>query len=167
MNAPATTAPLPDTPEARRYNRIRRWLGVADVGVGVLLLVALLVTGGSGVLRDFAYRAAFQSYVLAVILYVLELLFLAKLFGVGLDYYGFRLEHRFQLSNQKLWSWTKDQFKEFLVGVVLAGIVAEVLYFIIRQSPQHWWLVAWAASLECLSCSATRAGSAVSNFLQV
>jgi STE24 endopeptidase len=37
--------------------------------------------------------------------------------------------------------------KEFLVGAVLAGIVAEVLYFIVRQSPQRWWLVAWAVFL--------------------
>jgi STE24 endopeptidase len=33
------------------------------------------------------------------------------------------------------------------VGVVQAGIVAELLYFIIRQAPQFWWLIAWAAFL--------------------
>jgi STE24 endopeptidase len=66
---------------------------------------------------------------------------------LGLDYYGFRLEHRFQLSNLKLRSWIWDQCKSFLVGVVLAGIVAELLYFIIRQDPQYWWLVAWGAFL--------------------
>jgi STE24 endopeptidase len=147
MNSPATTGPPADTPEARRYNRIRRWLGVADVGIGVLLLVVLLATGWTGVLRDLAYRAAFQNYVLAVALYILALLLIAKLLGLGLDYYGFRLEHRFHLSNQRLSSWIKDQLKEFLVGAVLAGIVAEVLYFIVRQSSQRWWLVAWAVFL--------------------
>ena len=30
---------------------------------------------------------------------------------------------------------------------MLAGIVAELLYFIIRESPQHWWLMAWAVFL--------------------
>ena len=83
---------------------------------------------------------------LAVALYVC-LLLLAKLFGLGLDYYGFRLEHRLPLSNQRFCSWVKDEIKEFLVGAVLAGIVAEVLYFIIRQSSQHWWLIAWAVFL--------------------
>ena len=147
MNSPATTGSSADTPEARRYNRIRRWLGIADVGFGALLLVVLLATGWTDVLRDLAYRAAFQNYVLAVALYILALMLIAKLLGLGLDYYGFRLEHRFHLSNQRLSPWIKDQLKEFLVGAVLAGIVAEVLYFIIRQSPQRWWLLAWAVFL--------------------
>ena len=37
--------------------------------------------------------------------------------------------------------------KGFLVGLVLGGIVAELLYFIIRQAPQCWWLIAWAVFL--------------------
>src|SRR5205085_854877 len=72
---------------------------------------------------------------------------LGKGFGLGLDYYSFRLEHRYQLSNLRLRAWIRDEVKGFLVGVVLAGIVAELLYFIMRQSPQHWWLIAWAAFL--------------------
>ena len=38
----------------------------------------------------------------AVFLYVAMLLILGKAAGIGLDYYGFRLEHRLHLSNQKL-----------------------------------------------------------------
>src|SRR5947209_2650262 len=72
---------------------------------------------------------------------------IGKLLGLGLDYYGFRLEQRFQLSNQKLRAWIWDEFKGFLVGVILASIVTELLYFIIREAPQHWWLLAWAAFL--------------------
>ena len=46
-----TTAPV-DSPEARRYNRMQRWLGIADFVLGLLLLVVLLATGWSGALRD-------------------------------------------------------------------------------------------------------------------
>jgi len=69
---------------------------------------------------------------------------ISKALGFGLDYYGFRLERKFQLSTQKLRSWLWDEAKGFLVGLVLAGIVVELLYFMIRQSPQHWWLITWA-----------------------
>jgi STE24 endopeptidase len=142
----ATTLPLPaDTPEARRYNRIRRWLSIADYFLGFALLLLLLTSGWSADLRDFAYRTAGQSYVLAVFLYVVSLLVLSKLLGAGLDYYGFRLEHRYQLSNQRFGSWLWDQFKGWLVGLVVATILVEILYFTIRQWPQHWWLVTWAA----------------------
>jgi STE24 endopeptidase len=136
-----------DSPETRRYNRIRRWLGVADFGLGLLFLVTLLATGWNGALRDLAMHGAYEHYALAVFLYVVMLMLIGKLLGLGLDYYGFRVEHRYNLSNQRLRAWVWDETKGFLVGVTLATIVVELLYFIIREFPQYWWLIAWAAFL--------------------
>ena len=133
-----------DTPEARRYNRIRRWLGIADFIVGFAFLLVLLLTGWSGTLRDLAYHLGFQNYVLSLFLYLLLLLVISKVLGAGPDYYGFRLERRFKLSNQRLRSWIWDEVKGFLVGLVLGAVVVELLYFTIRQWPQYWWLLAWA-----------------------
>lgn len=147
VSAAAIVPTSVDSPEARRYNRIRRWLGVADFILGLVLMVALLATGWTGTLRDIAYKATFQHYSLAVFLYVLMLMLIGKILGLGLDYYSFRLEHRYQLSNLRLRAWVRDEIKGFLVEMVLAGIVAELLYFIMRQAPQHWWLIAWAAFL--------------------
>jgi len=146
-SAAAIVPPPADSPDARRYNRIRRWLGIADFVLGLILMVALLATGWNSTLRDVAYKATFQHYGLAVFLYVLMLVLLGKVLGLGLDYYSFRLEHRYQLSNLRLRAWIWDECKGFLVGIVLAGIVAELLYFIMREVPQHWWLIAWAAFL--------------------
>lgn len=142
------TAPAPtDSPEARRYNRMRRWLGIGDFFLGLLLILVLLATGWNGTLRDLAMHGAYEHYTLAVFLYVLMLMLIGKLLGLTLDYYGFRLERRYNLSNQKLRAWVWDETKGFLVGVVLASIVVEILYFIIREFPQHWWVIAWAAFL--------------------
>jgi STE24 endopeptidase len=143
-NFAETSKAAVDSPEARRYNRIHRWLGVADFVVGLGLLIVVLLTGWTGTLRDIAYRAAFQNYTLAVFLYVSMLMITGKLLGIGLDYYGFRVEHRFHLSNQSITSWLWDEAKGFLVGLVLGGIVVELLYFILREYPEHWWLLAWA-----------------------
>jgi STE24 endopeptidase len=142
--AETTSTVAADTPEARRYNRIHRWLEVSDFVLGLAFLLVLLLTGWNGVFRDWAYRAAFQNYTLSVFFYVLLLMLAGKVLGIGLDYYGLRLERRFQLSNQKTRSWLWDEVKGFLVGLVFAGIVAELLYSTIRESPQHWWLIAWA-----------------------
>ncbi len=131
-----------DSPEARRYNRIRRWLGVTDFIVGLVFLIALLVTGWTGTLRDFALRGS-ENYSLALFLYLLLLLVISKTLGIGLDYYGFRLERKFKLSNQRFRSWIWDESKGFLVGLVIATIVVELLYFTLRQWPQYWWLLAW------------------------
>lgn len=144
MTLESTTSSSSDSPEARRYNRIHRWLGVADFVIGAAFLIVLLATGWSGALRDIALRRGFQNYTLSVFIYLFFLLLISKALGLGLDYYGFRLEQKFQLSNQKLRSWLWDEAKGFLLGLVMAGIVVELLYFMIRQSPQHWWIITWA-----------------------
>jgi STE24 endopeptidase len=145
MTFAANPNPSPsDSPETRRYNRVRRWLGIADFVAGASLLVVLLATGWTGWLRDHAYRWGFQNYTLSVFFYLLFLLLLSRALGFPLDYYGFRLERRFKLTTQKLRSWLWDECKGFLVGLVLGTIVVELLYFTIRQSPQHWWIIVWA-----------------------
>ena len=162
VSAAATVPILTDSPEARRYNRIRRWLGVADFVLGLGLLVVLLTTGWSGALRDVAYEASFQHYGLALFLYVLMLLVVAKILGLGLDYYSFRLEHRYQLSNMRLRSWLWDETKGFLVGIV-------------RVTVFHHARSSAALVADCLggisgpvrTAGATRAGSAVPNLLQI
>jgi STE24 endopeptidase len=146
----ATTEITPvstDSPDSRRYNRIKRWLGFADVVIGFGLLVVILATGWTGWLRDVAERGASQNYAFAVFLYVLMLMLISKVIGTPLEYYSFRIEHRYNLSNQKFRSWLWDECKSFLLGLVMAAIVVELLYELIRLTPQHWWLVAWAAFL--------------------
>ena len=143
MSLPKTAQPSPPTRPRRGATTASALAGIRDFALGLAFLLVLLLAGWSGVLRDWAYRAAFQNYTLAVFLYVFMLLLGGK-FWPGPRLLRFRLEHRYQLSNQKTRAWLWDETKGFLVGLVLAGIVAELLYFIIRQSPQHWWLIAWA-----------------------
>lgn len=133
-----------DSPDARRYNGIRRWLGIADFAVGLLLLIVLLVTRWSDSLRDFAYRIGFQNYSLSLFVYLVSLLGISKLLGLTLDYYSFRLERRFKLSNQRFGGWAWDELKGFLLGLVMGAIVVELVYFTIRQWPLHWWIIGWA-----------------------
>jgi len=147
MATPEITPLAADSPESRRYNRIKRWLGFADVVVGFGLLVVILATGWTGWLRDLAERGAWQNYFFAVFLYVLMLMLISKMIGIPLEYYSYRIEHRYNLSNQKFRSWLWDECKSFLIGLVLAAIVVELLYKLIRVTPQHWWLMAWAVFL--------------------
>ena len=134
-----------DTPEARQYSRIRRWLSVFDTSLGIVFLVVLLATGWTGALRDVALRMAREHYVLALFFYVLLLTVISKGLSLALDIYSFRLEHRFQLSNQSTGAWIVDELKGWLVGLVLISLLSELVYWIIRSSPQHWWLISWAA----------------------
>jgi len=140
-----TPNPRPaDSPEVRRYNRVQRWLSLADAGIGFALLVVLLVTGWTGKLRDWSYLGGHQNYILAVFLYVLMFSVIAKLLGAPFDFIGFRLEHQYHLSNPKLGSWLWDECKGWLLNLVLGAIMVEIVYGIIRMAPQRWWIIAWA-----------------------
>src|SRR5258707_3956260 len=141
------TPVLADSPESRRYNRIKRWLGIGDFVIGLGLLVVLLAAGWTGTLRDLAERGASQNYPFAVFLYVLMLMLISKVLGLPLEYYGFRLEHRHNLSNQRLVSWLWDECKSLLLALVMATIVVELLYMLIRQAPQYWCEIACAGFL--------------------
>jgi len=146
--AASTTIMPPDTAEARRYNRIRRWLGIGEFAISLALLAVLVITGWTFKLQNLAYMGGLlQSYSLALFVYVTMLLVIGKVLGLGMDYYSFRLEHRYQLSNQKFRGWAWDEVKGFLVSAILAAILVELLYFVIRQFSQHWWLVAWVGFL--------------------
>jgi len=147
MATAQTTPVVADSLESRRYNRIKRWLGFADAVIGFGLLAVLLATGWTGWLRDLAVHGAAGNYSFAVFLYVLMLMLISKAIGTPLEYYGFRLEHRYNLSNQKFRSWFWDECKSFLLGLALAAIVVELLYMLMRETPQHWWLIAWAVFL--------------------
>src|SRR5882724_8092792 len=140
----------PDTPEARAYNRARRWLEIGDMVVGFGFLAALLATGWTGALRDFATRMSGDFYPLRLFLYVLFLSVISKVLSIGLDFYGFRLEHRFNLSNQKLSSWIKDEIKGWVLGLVLGSILAEIVYGVMLTSPNYWWIIAWVIFLALI-----------------
>jgi len=133
-----------DSAEVRRYNRIRRWIGIADALIGFALLIALLVTGWTAMLRDWSYHLAGQNYFFAVFLYVLMFSLIMKVLSAPLDFYGYRIERQFNLSNQKLGAWLWDEVKGWLLGLVLAAFFVEIIYSIIRLAPVRWWMIAWA-----------------------
>ncbi len=141
--SPETTVLAPDSAEARQYNRTKRWLEIGDLAVSFGFLAVLLATGWTNTLRDWAVRMSRDYYILQLFYYVVFLSVLSKALGFGLDFYGFRLEHRFNLSNQRLGSWLKDSLKGWLLGLVLATILCEIVYALIRTSPEHWWIFGW------------------------
>ncbi|HEY1940301.1 MAG TPA: M48 family metallopeptidase [Candidatus Angelobacter sp.] len=132
-----------DTPEARAYNRTRRWLEIGDLAISFGFLIALLVTGWTKTLSGLATRLGGDHYALDLFFYVTFLSLISKVLGFGLDFYGFRLEHRFSLSNQRLPSWIKDEIKGWVLGLVMATLLAEIVYALIRMSPPYWWIIAW------------------------
>jgi STE24 endopeptidase len=71
------------------------------------------------------------------------------LIDLPLGYYsGYVLPHRYELSNQNFKDWIIDQGRGVLVGGILGLVVIEIVYFVLRISPELWWL--WAGLILLL-----------------
>jgi STE24 endopeptidase len=125
------------------YNHARRLIELGDLAISFGFLIVLLATGWSNSLSGLARRMGGDRYVLSLFFYVLLLSLISKALGIGLDFYSFRLEHRFGLSNMRLGTWIKDQVKAWVIGLLLGTVLAEIVYGFMRTSPEHWWLYAW------------------------
>ena len=143
----AGSGPNGDTAEARRYHRLQRRLQAADMVLGLGAMGMILATDWTSDFRNFAVRIAGDSHAAALFLYTTILLLLARFVGLGLDYCGFRIEHRYRLSHQRLRSWAWDQAKGFALTFVFSQVLVQLMYLLIRMQPQWWWVTAWAVLL--------------------
>ena len=128
--------------QAKEYARIRRRLMVVDLALAGLYAILWLMTGWSIEVRNYLLSLITNEWLL-VAGFVLIFGGIYFVIDLPLGYYsGFILPHRYDLSTQSLKGWIGDQIKGVLVGGVLGLVVIEIVYLVLRISPDLWWL--WA-----------------------
>lgn len=133
---------------AKKYELIHNKLFLVDITLTFIGLILLTVGGNSGVsgqLSGILDRLCPNIW-LKNGLYVVIISVLYTLFFSPLSFYeGYTLEHKFKLSNQSVWDWTKDKLKGFGVSLVISLILVEVMYLLLRRTETYWWI--WAGIL--------------------
>ena len=125
--------------KAREYNKLLRRASFLELGIGLILLLALLCTHASATLASLL---AFP-FPGSAALYLLTLAAGYGLIVAPLDYYhDFTLPHRYGLSKQGLTSWLKDKAKSSGLGLLLGLCLVIILYWLIENLPALWWLAA-------------------------
>jgi STE24 endopeptidase len=128
--------------EAKALARIRHRLVALEMGLGGALLLLLLLSGMAWRLRDVVMSVA-DHRVLIVGIYFCVVWAVYGLIMVPVGYYGsFRLPHRYGLSTQTLRGWVVDEVKSALLGLGLGLVVVEVIYYLLRVTPELWWVIA-------------------------
>jgi STE24 endopeptidase len=131
--------------QARRYSKLKIRLTILELVLSTVFLVIVLLSGTSTQLKELVSKWTGNFY-LQVGLYLLVFAALCYLLSLGLDFYGgYLLEHRFGLSNQTVLGWAKKSIKKGLLSLAMLLIAAEVLYFLLKHFPKHWWLLTTAA----------------------
>ena len=128
--------------KAREYARIRRRLFAGDLALGMACALAFWLTGSSQGLKEQALALTDQSQAV-VALYAFAFMAAYGLLLLPLSVYsGFVLPHRYGLSTQTFRAWLADWLKGGLLGLTFGIVVIEVIYYLLANLPDYWWLVA-------------------------
>ncbi len=100
-------------------------------------------------LRNWAERASVGRFLQAAI-FVPGLMLALNLPRLPLEMFRHWLARRYDQSVQGWFSWLLDWTKRELLAVVIAIVLAWILYMAIRRSPRRWWFHFWLASLPLL-----------------
>jgi STE24 endopeptidase len=120
------------------------WLILWDFLYGAIMALLILNLRWSAAMRNLAERIT-RFKPLQTLIYWTEYLLLTTVLGFPLTVYeGYFRERQYGLATQTLGPWMWDLCKISMVNLVLGGILAVVLFGIVRRLPKTWWI--WGAT---------------------
>lgn len=128
---------------ARELEATRNRLFIGRALLTIIIAFVYLVSGLSEQLAN-GLRTAFSSIWVVNGMYVLITVFgfAALMFPLSL-YEEHIVERSYGLSTQTLEEWFSDYLKSLAIELVIATFFFELLYALLRWTPQTWWL--WTA----------------------
>jgi len=124
------------------------WMILWDFLYGVIVALLLLNLRWSARMRDLAERVT-RFKPVHTFVYWLQYLVLTTILVLPLTIYEeyFR-EHKYGLATQTFGPWMGDQLKNLGVNLVLGGLLAMMLFGVVRRLPRTWWI--WGAVVTTL-----------------
>lgn len=138
LDKPREVAPDPlRQQKAREYAKLLRRGSFVRLGIGLVLLLALLFTPASTALAGLlAFPLPWSAA-----LYLLVLVAGYEVMVAPLSYYyGFILSHRYGLSKQNLAGWLRDRAKGMGLQLLLGLALVTIVYWLMGRLPALWWL---------------------------
>jgi STE24 endopeptidase len=143
--------PAEATARSNAYFEGGYWLILWDFLMGVIIYIVLLRFRWSAAMRDFAERLT-RFKPLQTLIYWTEFSIVTAILGFPLGVYeGFFRERKYGLATQTFGPWMGDQFKGLLVGIVLGGLFAVLLFGVVRRVPRTWWIWGSVVSIVLLA----------------
>ena len=154
----ATDAYLAKVPADKRarsdaYFEGGYWLIFWDFLLSAGILLALLETGLSARMRDFAEHLTRRKPVQTVF-YFIQFLLLISLLGFPMTVYeGYYREHQYGLATQSFGPWFSEQLVGLSVSLVLGSILVTLLAGVVRRLGRTWWI--WGAGVSLFFAAIT------------
>jgi STE24 endopeptidase len=144
-NAYLAQIPPDKTARSDAYFEGGYWMILWDFLYGVVVALLLLNLRWSARMRDLSERVT-RFKPVHTFVYWLQYLILTTILVFPLTVYEeyFR-EHKYGLATQTFGPWMGDQMKELGVNLVLGGLLAMLLFGVVRRLPRTWWI--WGAAV--------------------
>jgi Zn-dependent protease with chaperone function len=147
-NAYLAQIPADKTARSDAYFEGGYWMILWDFLYGVAVALLLLNLRWSARMRDLAERVTRFKPVYTFV-YWLQYLILINIIGFPLTVYeDYFREHKYGLATQTFGPWMGDQMKVLGVNAVLGGVLAMLLFGVVRRLPRTWW--AWGSVVTTL-----------------
>ena len=128
--------------KSKEYHRVKYLLLAVDLALSIAFLVTLQASGLSLTLQTAAVSRAPSAW-LAVLIYMTCFFNLYTLVSLPTHFISsFVVEKKFNLSNQKLGAWLKDEIKKYALSFAFFIITVEFFYGMVQALPHGWWIAA-------------------------
>jgi STE24 endopeptidase len=119
------------------------WLVLWDFLISSAIALLLLELRWSARMRNRAEKIT-RFKPVQTFLYWVQYLLIATILGFPMEYYeNYVREHQYGMATQTFGPWMGDEFKAFLVALVLGAIAFVGLFAIVRRLQRTWWI--WGA----------------------
>ncbi len=126
---------------AKRYAKQKYLLAAINIAAGLAFLLFMALIASKHLKNLLLLFVTNECLLIA--LYLIAFIIIYEVITVPLSFYsGFILEHRFNLSNQFVLGWLKNEGKTLLLSLVIVIPVIEAIYFFLRNYPNIWWIFA-------------------------
>jgi STE24 endopeptidase len=143
--------PAEATARSNAYFEGGYWLILWDFLMGAVLYVVLLRFRWSAAMRDLAERIT-RFKPLQTLIYITEFSIVTFILGFPLGVYeGFFREHKYGLATQTFGPWLGDQWKALVVSTILGGLLAILLFGVVRRLPRTWWIWGSVVAITALA----------------
>jgi STE24 endopeptidase len=141
----ANTISLDAHQKAADYTMAKARVGVADMGLDALTLVAWTLLGGLDLLNQVTLNWLGEGMGQQIML-VVSFSLIGGLIGLPLSLFQtFGIEQRFGFNNTTPKLWVSDMFKGLLVGMVLGLPILWLVLWLMQAGGTLWWIYTWAA----------------------
>jgi STE24 endopeptidase len=142
-NAYLAQIPADKTARSDAYFEGGYWMILWDFLYAAIVSLLLLNVRWSARMRDIAERIT-RFKPIQTFIYWLQYLVLTSILLFPLTVYeDYFREHKYGLATQTFGPWMGDQLKNLAVNLVLGGLLAMILFGIVRRLPRTWWI--WGA----------------------